>query len=238
MAGLTQRQRVKVNAALSMIYAQGYDAQTVITWAKEYQRSGYDQKGAYQQALNEFIAGQPDLAPALGKITRLIEASDGATVSQYDQALSTYIQTGDDSAITALAPMIARDSVALAVKQGDLAAGDINAESVEAALGFGMADTFVEAAAQAVAPAVQTREFAFNHSKSEAPLGDNNPGRAIDTHSSQVSPFSTGYVSSKAAQRFQQTYNEGSLGASRTLMQGRVLSPVADGVTGEGTHGL
>jgi hypothetical protein len=235
---VTDKQRVKINAALSMIHSQGYDAQTVVNWAKEYQGKGYDQRRAYEQALNEFIGGQPELAAPLGKITRLVEASDAPTVSQYDQALSTYIQTGDDSALTALAPMIARDSVALAVKQGELTAPDINGDSVEAALGIDMADTFVAAAAQPASP-TPPRVVAFNHnSKSEVALADTNPGRNIDTHASQVSPFTTGYVSSKSAQKFANTYSQASLGPSRTVTEGRVVAPFADGVTGEGTHGL
>ena len=150
--GLNQRQRVKINAALSMIYAGGYDAQTVITWAKEYRSKGYDQRRAYEQALNEFAAGQPEIAPAMVKFTRLIQASDEQSVAQYDHALSTYIQTGDNSGMEALGPMIARDSVALAVRSGELQGG-VTPENVEAALGFAMDDGHVQAAVKATTPA-------------------------------------------------------------------------------------
>ena len=143
MNGLTQRQRVKVNAALSIIHDHGYNASAVSAWAREYRdKQGYPTAKAYERALNEFIGGQPGLADSLVKVTRLVQASDDATVASYDKALTTYIQTGDDSGITALADTIAQDSVALAVRHGEIKGG-VTAENVEAALGLAMADQHV-----------------------------------------------------------------------------------------------
>ncbi|MBL8553260.1 MAG: hypothetical protein JNL41_03200 [Phenylobacterium sp.] len=151
---------MKVNAALSTIYAQGYDAQTVVSWARDYEAAGHPPRLAYQRALNDFIAGQPAFADSLGKITRLVDASDPQTVAKYDTALSAYIATGDDSEIAALGPMIARDSVVVAQKNGELPNGDITAASTEQALGFAMADQHITASGpqpaasqQAAAPA-------------------------------------------------------------------------------------
>lgn len=242
MTGLTQKQRVKVNAALSMIYDQGYDAQTVVGWAREHERNGRDARSAYQLALNEFVGGQPGLAGPMGKVTRLIDASDANTVAQYDQALSAYIATGDDAPLAALAPMIARDSVALAVKNGELAAGDVNAANVEAATGFSMADEYIAAASQpdAVAPTAPPREVAFKHNNqpTEVGMADKPDNRPTDTHSSQYSPFSGGgRVANKAAwnpafdgNRMNANANTGSLGPSRTVLQGHVIGPVAQGI--------
>ncbi|WP_374577318.1 hypothetical protein [Phenylobacterium sp.] len=171
--GLSIKQRVKVNAALSMIYAQGYDAQTVVTWAKDYEGMGHSPARAYQMALNEFAAGQPDLGVSLGKITRLVEASDVATVAKYDVALSEFISTGDDSALVALGPMIAQDSVALAVKNRELPEGALTGEAIEAAIGFAMADDVVT---QAATPAAQ------QNASPEAPQA-----RPEDAYSSQLS---------------------------------------------------
>lgn len=173
--GLSIKQRVKVNAALSMIYAQGYDAQTVVTWAADYMGMGHGPARAYQMALNEFAAGQPDLGDSLGKITRLVEASDVATVAQYDVALTEFINTGDDSALVALGPMIARDSVALAVKNGGLPEGALTGEAIESALGFAMADAVVTQAttpvgSQEAAPAApQARPEDAYSSQQSAP---------------------------------------------------------------------
>lgn len=136
MAGLTNRQRVKVNAALSLIYAEGYDAQTVHNWASEYKGQGYPPAKAFERALNEFVAGQPEVGAAIGKITRLIHASDDATVAKYDQALNEYIATGNDAAISALGPMMAQDSVALSVRSGELADGTMSAEAVGDCVGL------------------------------------------------------------------------------------------------------
>lgn len=171
--GLSIKQRVKVNAALSLIYSQGYDAQTVVTWAREYVGMGHTDARAYQMALNEFAAGQPDIGNSLGKITRLVEASDVATVAKYDAALSEYISTGDDSALVALGPMIAQDSVALAVKNGELPEGALTGEAIESALGFAMADAVVT---QATTPAA---------SQEAAPGAPQ--GRPEDVYSSQQS---------------------------------------------------
>ena len=94
--GLTIKQRVKVNAALSLIHAHGYDAQTVVSWAQEYASSGYDVRRAYERALNDFGNNQPDTMAGLSKVTRLVEASDVATVAKYDVALAAYIATVRD----------------------------------------------------------------------------------------------------------------------------------------------
>lgn len=205
MSGLTQKQRVKVNAALSMIYDRGYDAQTVVTWAKGYERKGYDTRRAYEHALNEFIGGQPDLAGPIGKINRLIEASDVATVSKYAVALSKYIESGDDTAIAALGPMIARDSVALAIKHGELDANEITAESVQAATGFAMADDIVTAAAQpqATPPTPVPKQT------------------QADTRA-QVSPFAAGGRTSDRA-RMDDAFDIGGNGPARTLTGGQRL---------------
>lgn len=170
--GLSIKQRVKVNAALAMIHANGYDAQAVVNWAREYERSGHDARRAFETALNEFAAGQPAMGNQLGKITRLVEASSVATVAAYDQALSAYIATGDSSGIDALAPMIAADSVALAVRNGELADGGITEATLEAALGFPME-------VPQAAPAVPA---------------------AADQTASQVSPYSGAQAGGRVAQ--------------------------------------
>lgn len=118
-----------------MIHANGHDAEGVSQLAANYMATGFDERQAYQQAINDFTASNPDMAGMIGKAVRLVEASDHETVAQYDAALSSYISTGDEAAINALAPMIAADSMALAVQHGEVAA-DAGAEALSDALGF------------------------------------------------------------------------------------------------------
>jgi hypothetical protein len=166
MTALNKRQGVKINAALSMIYHHGYDAQTVVGWAREYQQQGYPMAKSYERALNEFIAGQPELGGAIVRINRLIHASDDATVDQYESAINQYIENGDGSAIETLGPVIARDSVELARRNGELADGSITPEAVQSALGIGMADHIVQAAKP------EPQSFAFKPQEQAPPLGE------------------------------------------------------------------
>ena len=211
MNGLNQRQRVKINEALSLIYSQGYDAQTVVTWARAYQKSGYDMRSSYQQALNDFVSGQPDLATTLGKITRLIENSDVPTVAKYEQAINAYIEKGDDRAINELGPMIAADSVALAQQNGELTGG-VTADNVEAALGIGMADAHVQAAAQP-APSEPARGFAWDTSNGTE---EADPGQAV------ASPFGTGHTRTSDRAKWDAAPYLGPREA-RTLLAGHTL---------------
>lgn len=219
MSRLTQRQRVKVNAALSLIHSQGYDAQAVVSWAKEYQRTGYDARRAYQQALNEFAAGQPALAVPIGKLTRLVDASDVPTVAKYDVALSAYIATGDDNALAEIAPIIARDSVALAIKNGELTAGDVSAARAEAATGFAMVDEAVTAAS---APTSQP-----NHSRFVFGQSGQNPAlkvRLEQAPSPQTSPYPAGgRIADGAAARMKVQGPPILPQGSRTLLEGHVI---------------
>lgn len=214
--GLTTKQRVKVNAALSLIYAQGYDAETVINWAKEYAANGYDARRAYERALNDFGNSQPDAMAGLSKVTRLVEASDAATVAKYDVALSAYIATGDGSQLTALAPMIAQDSVALAVKNGELKDGSLTGDSIEAALGFPMGEVSLAQAIAAPAPeappAAPAATFAFKPGDAQA---------AADATAYQVSPYTGAEAAGRVAQqgRWDAAHVDGA-GAARGLLAG------------------
>jgi hypothetical protein len=170
MTALTHKQRVKVNAALASIHAHGHDASAVTGLAKQLQASGHDARSSFEFALNRFADSNPDMGDMLGKITRLVEASDAATVHWYDQALGHYNQTGDDSGISALAPMIAQDSVALAIRSGEMSEADLATDGLETALGFAPSDAMVHAATAAPAPApAQRASFSFRAPPPGAP---------------------------------------------------------------------
>jgi hypothetical protein len=212
---LSQRQRVKINAALAIIHDRGYDASTVTGWAREYHNGqGYPLAKAYERALNEFCGGQPKLAPTLTKITRLVQASDEATVGKYDQALTTYINTGDGSQIEALGSMIAQDSVALAVRSGEIQGG-VTAENVEAALGIPMNAAHIPQ--QAPANLAKGAQAKPQEAQQQAPQG-----KAGDPWQAAQQEFSTGYVSPAAQARWAQAPSVAP-GEPRSLLAGQQL---------------
>lgn len=224
--GLTNRQKVKVNAALSAIYAEGYDAQAVVNWARDYMSAGMAPATAYQHAINEFARAQPAaLHNQLVKMNRLIEASDDQTLARYDDAFSTYIASGDTSKLTALAPMVAQDAVALAARNGEIPHGAVTAEAVEAALGVRMGDDVINAA--------QPAPERFNFS-APAQAGDAYLPAERAMPSSQVSPYP---AEGRMAQRekWEAVHNPAAVngGRARTLTEGRVINPAYDGAFGE-----
>jgi hypothetical protein len=143
---LTTRQRTKVNAALCLIHDNGHDASAIIKVAKAMTKEVGTRK-AYELALNDFIRTQPDLHPAIAKMHKLVDASNDATVDQYDTALSEYVSTGDDSSLNALAPTIAEDSLALAVRDGEITQEEADSGEVAKALGFEPGPALIEAVA-------------------------------------------------------------------------------------------
>jgi len=153
---LTPKQRVKVNAALAIIQDHGHNAKAVQQAAYAYQRQGYDARRSYEIALNEFATAHADVAPSLAHATRLVENSSPATLEKYDAALNHYNQTGDLSMVNALGPMIAQDSVALAVHEGRLDPSATGSpEALETAMGYAPSDEFAAGYAANPAPAPQ-----------------------------------------------------------------------------------
>jgi hypothetical protein len=186
---LTVKQRTKINAALCTIHDSGHDASAVTALARTIMATGVGPNTAYERALNTFADNNPAMLPVLSKIVRLVEASDVRTVAQYDAALSNYIATGDDSGLTALAPMIAEDMTALAIRNGE--------EPPE----------FDPELLQGAAPAEpQTSTFAFNTEPAPETVagrpvvGRNADGQIVRTVSQlSLSQNVTGMVAPKAA---------------------------------------
>lgn len=133
---LTARQRTKINSALCLIHDYGHKASEVINLANQHIRGGTDPRTAYERSLNAFLVNKLDLVTVVSKVLRLVDASDDRTVDQYDAALDRYIATGDDSSVNALAPMIAEDSLALAVREGEITQEEANSGDLAKALGF------------------------------------------------------------------------------------------------------
>lgn len=139
MTVLTNRQRVTVNAALASIHGAGYDPNAVSHAARVNIAQGLPAAVAYGRALDGFFATLPaEDRGAIERITRLVHHSDDATVAQYDAAINSYnASDGDETALAALYPMMARDGVALALKNGEITQAEIDdGTGVAAALGY------------------------------------------------------------------------------------------------------
>ncbi|GGA50630.1 hypothetical protein [Sphingomonas psychrolutea] len=132
MTALTTKERAQVNAALCLIHDNGLDASAITRAATVNIAGGLSPGAAYGLVLNAFAGQHADLAPMLSKVTRLIGASSPETIVTYDRALTGYIATGNDAAMNALAPMIAADSMALAIRAGEMKAGDSGAAALGA----------------------------------------------------------------------------------------------------------
>jgi len=210
MTALTQKQRAKVNAALCMIHDHGGDASAITAKVRTMIASGHDARTAYEKALNGFADSNPELGHAIGKITRLVEASDDGTVARYDTALSSYIATGDNTGLKALAPTIAQDSIALAVREGELTPDEAANGDLGKALGFDPGDELKEALASPARSQPQPKAtFAFDTRPTPQTLGGRPmvgrapDGSAIVRTSSQISISQsvTGMVASEAARQ-------------------------------------
>lgn len=104
MTALTIRQRTKVNAVLSLMHTQGYNVRAVQSRAKDLMAKGRSPSAAYDAAVSRAIGADHTTSELLKHVASLIDASNDATVAQYDTALSSFIATGDDSALNALQP--------------------------------------------------------------------------------------------------------------------------------------
>jgi hypothetical protein len=189
LTALTIKQRAKVNAALCIIHDNGFDASGITEIARKIMSTGHAASAAYEQALNSFISANPETYPAIAKITQLVEASSPATVAQYDQALSQYINTGDNAGLARLAPTIARDSVALAIHNGELTEAEAATGGLAKALGFEPGPLLQEAVAAGAA----------HGPKDTAATADTPIDTAANGNGYQVSAApETGYVGLKA----------------------------------------
>jgi hypothetical protein len=175
LTALTTKQRAKVNAALCIIHDQGLDVSSVTAAARSIMATGHDPKTAYERALNQFADSNPAVANALGKVTQLIEASCPETVAQYDHALSAYIETGDNSALVALAPTIAEDSVALAVRNGELSPEEAGAADTASLLGLAGSEE-VSGEPQVAANEAQAAGFSQSGNGPQVSLIGDGPG--------------------------------------------------------------
>ena len=152
MTALTNKQRVQVNTALAIVHASGHNASDITAEAKAYQLQWHSHVKAYEYALSTFTRANPYMATAIQKTVALVGASSDATVARYDHAVQRYNETGNDDAIEALAPMMAQDSVALAIRNGEITAADVANGGIETALGFAPTEAMTAAAMAGPAP--------------------------------------------------------------------------------------
>lgn len=135
MTALTSRQAIKVKAALSLIAVHGHNPRAVQKQAQDELAKGYPANIAYKNAIDGFIDRVPAMGNTLHLAVDLIHNSDDATVALYDKALTDYNNTGDDSCLDSLAPMILEDAKALAISKGEVTEADAANWTVEDALG-------------------------------------------------------------------------------------------------------
>ncbi len=134
MTALTPRQAIKVKAALSLIAVHGHNPRTVQQQANAELAKGLPANIAYKNAIDAFTARVPALKNTVEIAVDLIHNSDDATVSMYDKALTAYNNTGDESHIDNLAPMILEDAKALAISKGEVTEADAANWTIDDAL--------------------------------------------------------------------------------------------------------
>lgn len=143
MTALTPRQAIKVKAALSLMNIHGHNPRTVQKQAQDAMAKGTPAATAYKNAIDGFIARVPAMGNTLHTAVDLIHHSDDATVSLYDKALTAYNNSGDESHLDSLAPMILEDAKALAISKGEVSEADAANWTIEDALGTS-AEAFAE----------------------------------------------------------------------------------------------
>lgn len=163
MTALSVRDRTKFNAALAIIHDAGHNASALTQAARINMAEGWDAARSYKAVLEDFAKHNPAIMPQMKQAIRVIDASDEPTVAKYDAAVSHYIETGDNSAIEALGPTFARDSIALAVRSGELSQDAIGSpEALGIAMGFdpgpeGQAALTAPAGSPALAPQAEAQ---------------------------------------------------------------------------------
>ncbi|WP_334656664.1 hypothetical protein [Sphingomonas panaciterrae] len=182
MTALTPRQAIKVKAALSLIAIHGHNPRTVQQAATAELAKGYPANIAYKTAIDGFIARVPAMGNILHLAVDLIHNSDDATVALYDKALTEYNNTGDDSCLDGLAPMILEDAKALAISKGEVTEADTANWTIEDALGStseAFADTPDVPDATTLAPGqTANSSFGFNGLPSPAAQAPSAPAQA------------------------------------------------------------
>ena len=185
MTALTPRQAVKVKAALSLIAVHGHNPRTVQQQANTELAKGLPANIAYKNALDAFTARVPALKNTLEIAVDLIHNSDDATVSMYDKALSAYNNSGDESHLDSLAPMILEDAKALAISKGEVTEADAANWTVDDALGSTVeahAETPDVPEASSIPPGETVNSsFAFNAPPGATPQPAQQPAQAQQT---------------------------------------------------------
>lgn len=173
MTALTPRQAIKVKAALSLISVHGHNPRPVQQAAQAQIAKGYPANVAYKTALDGFIARVPAMKDTLHIAVDLIHNSDDATVALYDKALTDYNNSGDESHLDNLGPMILEDAKALAISKGEVSEADAANWTVADALGS-TSEAFAETpdvpdAATPLTGEQTNSSFGFNGLSANAP---------------------------------------------------------------------
>lgn len=172
MTALTPRQAIKVKAALSLIAIHGHNPRAVQQQAQAELAKGQPAITAYKNAIDGFIARVPAMGNTLHLTVDLIHHSDDATVALYDKALTAYNESGDETYLDNLAPMILEDAKALAISKGEATEAEAANWTIDDALGSSVeafADTPDVPDASTLAPG-QTAHSSFGFNGLPAPV--------------------------------------------------------------------
>ncbi len=202
MTALKPREAIKVKAALSLIAIHGHNPRPVQQQAQAAIAKGQSAAIAYKNAVDAFINRTPAMGNTLHLAVDLIHHSDDATVAMYDKALTAYNNSGDESHLDSLAPMILADAKALAISNGEVSEAEAANWTIDDALGSN-ADAFAatpdvpDAATPAPGQTVAS-SFGFNGLPAPAAQAAAAPGNAPASGPQWVQG-PTGYVLTSAA---------------------------------------
>jgi hypothetical protein len=151
-------------------------------------------------------------------------------VDQYDAALSTYVSAGDDTALNALAHTIAKDSLALAVQDGEITPEEAANGALEKALGFEPGPLLVaavEASSEPTNEQPQQPNQQWTREQPDAPqLGDAPANAPSAVNGTQVSFSSTpsGTITPAAQQRREREGWQGAVEQARPNYGGNLAA--------------
>lgn len=190
MSALQGRVGTKIKAFLTILHKGGYNVAGIEQHAENAMRRGQPAASAYEAAVGSFLRGTPGIKLALERVAKLIDHSDPATVAKYEQAVSDYIATRDETAIDALEPMMRADLTAMAVRSGELSVEDAGAGRVDWA-SMGMPGLALSAAHSADTPPLASAPQKFAFGAPAAFPGQITGGRTDPSHASASQPSLT-----------------------------------------------
>jgi len=130
---LSKVQQTKIRAALAWVRDKHgpEDVQHLIGMARQMTAQGAPERAAWNFAMDQLHHADPDLSEKIAQSFNLLDASDDATVTRYEGALTEYLDSGDQSALLDVRPDIARDDATLDFRNGVISKQELDARVAE-----------------------------------------------------------------------------------------------------------